>query len=117
MTTTVIKLASLVTPSPIAIVTEDGVRHALVSATVDTYIQNMRDIEALPLKASPVDEMLLAVKLIGRAFPTLTEEAIRGWSVDLIYKISAIARGAGGEIASTNEAEVKPSAEGNGRPA
>mgnify|MGYP001354347228 CR=1 FL=1 len=112
MSQTVIKLESLVRPSPLVIEVE-GVRHELVPASVETYIQNMRDIEALALNASPVDEIELAVKLIGRAFPTLKAADIRGWSVDVIYQLAAIARGESGEVASTNEADAKPSAEGN----
>jgi hypothetical protein len=114
MSTKVIKLEALVKPTPL-IIEVDGVRHPLVPATVETYIENMRDIEALSLNASPTDELELAVKLIVRAFPTLTNKQVRGWTVEVIHQLAQIARGADGQVV-TDENEA-PVTEGNALPA
>ena len=113
--TKIVKLENLVRPTPL-IIEVDGVKHPLVAATVETYIANMRDIQALAINADPVAELELGVKLIHRAFPTLSEKQIRGWTVDVIHQLAQIARGASGEVATTDEAEL-PSAEGNAQPA
>lgn len=114
VTTKVIKLESLVRPTPL-IIEIGGIKHPLVPATVDTYIENMKDIEALSLNASPIEELELAVRLIVRAFPSLTSAEIRSWSVDVIHQLAQIARGASGEVATTDDAEPVP--EGNALPA
>lgn len=113
--TKIVKLEALVRPTPL-IIEIDDVKHPLVPATVETYIQNMRDIQALSLNADPVEELQLAVKLIARAFPSLEERTIRGWSVDVIHQLAQIARGASGEVVSETEGEA-PVAEGNAQPA
>lgn len=112
--TKTIKLEDLASPSPI-IIEVGGVKHPLVPATVETYIANMRDIEALSLNANPIEELELAVTLIGRAFPSLEVKDIRNWSIEVIHQLAQIARGASGEVVSTDP--VEPVAEGNDQPA
>lgn len=87
----------------------NGKEHPLKVASVDTFIKNMRELEALPVNASPIEEMEMTIKIILRAFPTLTEKEVRGLNLDQVRAISQFAREANGEIAE----EEKETPEGN----
>lgn len=118
MATKVINLADLRKEPIVTIVDEKGVRHDMVTASVETYIANAEAIEALALNAGPVKELETIVGIVGRAFPTLTEADIRKWPIDMIQQLSDIARGVNGEVATADEAAAKEAnASGNDQPA
>ncbi|MGV1754830.1 hypothetical protein [Agrobacterium sp. CG674] len=115
--TKIINFDSLV-KEPLVIVVIDGVKHPMAEATVETFIQNMKAVEALGLDASPIAEIEVGVGIITRAFPTLTEDQVRKWTLSQIQNLSEIARGVNGEVVSTDEQEVADAnASGNVQPA
>lgn len=110
--TKIINLDSLAS-EPLVAITIGGKRHEMRTATVNTFIENMKAIESLGLNASPVKEVEVIVGIVARSFPTLTEDEIRNWPLDMIQKLSEIARGAGGEFV-TNDADKAKEADKTG---
>lgn len=109
--TKVISIESFVKAPPV-ILTVGGKKHPMVPATVETFLTNMKELEDLALDASPSKELEVTVRVIQRAFPTLTEKQIKQWSLEQIQGIADMARGASGEVVTTDEtkaAEAKKS--------
>lgn len=104
--TKIINFDEIQKPAAVAIVYK-GKRHEMVDATVDSFLTNMKAVDSLGLDASPIDEIEVTIGIILRAFPTLTDKLIREWTLDMIKQLGEIARGAGGEVASTDEDEIK----------
>lgn len=92
---------------PLVIIEIDGVKHPMVEATVETFLENMKAIEDLGLDASPRAEIEVGIGIITRAFPSLKEGQIRKWTLSQIQQLSEIARGVNGEIVTTDEDEAK----------
>lgn len=107
MSTKIINIGELKKEPLVTIVTEDGKKHSMVTASVETFIENMSAIEELGLNASPVKELEVIVGIVARAFPTLTEKEIRSWPIDVIQQLADTARGVNGEVATTDEAAAK----------
>lgn len=101
----VINLDSIKTQSPIVIVLNEK-RHEMKPATVQTFVDNMKLIESLGTEPSVLKEIEVAMIIIGRAFPTITEDELKELPFDALQQISEFARGANEEIATTNEAEA-----------
>lgn len=105
--TKIINLADLKREPLVSIVDMDGKKHDMVSASVETFIENATAISGLALDAGPVAELNVIVGIVARAFPSLTEKAIRKWPIDIIQQLSNIARGVNGEVASTDEKAIE----------
>ena len=91
-----------------------GVQHPMRVFSVDDFLVNMKEIEALGANPAFADELEVAIRIIGRAFPTLGEAEVRKFQVSTIDKLFRISRGedpaklASG--ASEGEAENPPKA-------
>lgn len=92
----------------------NGKRHELVPATVETFIANMNDLKSLGVNADPIDELQVMLKMIGRAFPTITEKELKKLTLDQAKAISEYARRANGEVVeTTTDTGAEGDAEGN----
>jgi hypothetical protein len=91
----------------------EGKEHPMKIASVSDFVENMKLIEKLGANSSVADEIEVSIKVISRAFPSLTEDAIRSWQVTTIDKLFRIARGE--DIFATESGDE--SAEGNAKPA
>lgn len=70
-----------------------GEQHPMKVFSVEDFLTNMKEIEKLGANPAFADELELAIRIIGRAFPTLGEEAIRKFQVSTIDKLFRISRG------------------------
>lgn len=84
-------------------------KHDLVEPTVEVFIANMKEIEALSLTASPREELEATIRMILRSFPTMQEQELRNLRLTQLKKIQEFARAAGGEEVE----KVTEDAEGN----
>lgn len=75
----------------------NGREHKLKVATVNTFVQNMKDLEGLSMNATAGEELEVAVKIVQRAFPTIPEDELRELSVLQVKAISDYAMQANGE--------------------
>jgi hypothetical protein len=105
--TKVINIAALRKPPAVKIETEDGKSHEMVPATVETFLENLKEIEDLGLDASPIKEAELTIRAIHRAFPTLTEKQIKGWTLDVLKTLYEMILGVNGEVVSTDPAVIE----------
>ncbi|MDE4297086.1 hypothetical protein PXK56_18015 [Phaeobacter gallaeciensis] len=105
--TTVINLNELAKEPDVVIVTSDGERHAMKPATVQSFIDNVKMVESLGTNASVVEEMEVMIKIITGAFPTISEDEVRGWPLENLQSISDLARGQNGELVTTDEDKAK----------
>lgn len=101
--TKIVNLDALATAPKLTILV-DGVKHDMVEPTVQSFIDNMTEIEAMGMNPSPLNEMKLGVKIIQRAFPTISEEAMSKWTLERLNMLVNIARSGGAEIV-TDDAE------------
>lgn len=94
----------------------DGETHEMVEPTVNTFIENMKDIEGLKVGGSVSDELEVAIRIILRSFPTLKAEELRKWRMSRIEQLSMIARGESGQVVTKDkEAAAKAKNSGNRR--
>ncbi len=103
--TKIINIKDLKRPAQVVIIIGED-RHEMKTASVNDFLKNIEIIERLSTNASPRAEMLAMVEIITNAFPTLTAEVVREWPLDYISQLSDLARGVGGEIVTTDEAEA-----------
>ncbi|WLR91002.1 hypothetical protein [Shinella zoogloeoides] len=75
----------------------NGKEHTLKVATVETFIQNMQDLEGLSMNASAADELKVAVAIVKRAFPTIPEKELRELNILQVKAIADFAQTANGE--------------------
>lgn len=101
--TKIINLDSLTKP-PLMVLEIEGVKHPLKPATVETFLENMKDLEELGIDASPAKEIEVAVRIFSRAFPSIGQEVIRALPIETIQELSKLAREVSGEVAT----EEKP---------
>lgn len=109
--TKVINIDALREEAPFVLVIGD-VKHEMQVTSVADFIENMKMIETLGVSPSLVQEIEVGVKVILRAFPTLTDAEVRSWQLPTIQKLFEIARG--GEVAADLP---DTSAPGNAQPA
>ncbi|MBY3231880.1 hypothetical protein [Rhizobium laguerreae] len=105
--TKVINIASLRKPAAVVIETEDGKKHEMVPATVDTFLENLKDVETLGLDASPIQEAELTIRAIQRAFPTIDRKEIGGWDLDVIKSLYEMIITVNGEVVSQDPEAIK----------
>ncbi|PZR92250.1 MAG: hypothetical protein DI537_13765 [Stutzerimonas stutzeri] len=116
--TKVINIADLRKAPLVTIVDEDGTRHNMVTASVETFLENVEAIESLGLSAGPKKELEVIIGIVLRGFPTLDEKTLRKWPVEVIQNLSDVVRGVGGEVATTDKAAADEAAKsGNVPPA
>lgn len=108
--TRVINLSQLA-KEPDVVLDIDGVKHPMRPATVESFIENVKLIEALGTNASVVQEMEAMITIITRSFPSLTAEDVRGWPLEYLQSISDLARGQNGELVTTDEAKMNEALE------
>ena len=104
--TKVINIASLRKPAAVIVETEDGKKHEMVPASVATFLENLKEVEALGLNASPVQEAELIVKVIARSFPTISEAEIHSWPLDITRNLYVAVISANGEVVSQDAAVI-----------
>ncbi|NKX37872.1 hypothetical protein HGG70_08100 [Rhodobacteraceae bacterium R_SAG4] len=97
--------------APFTVVTK-GVEHHMVEPTVQMFLDNLADLEALAAAPTVADEVKMTVKMICRAFPTLSFEDVCLWPLPAIESLFNVVRGLEGDGKVTEQDE-----EGNGQPA
>ena len=114
-----VNIADLRKPPAVIITTEDGKRHEMVATTMGDFIETLEEIEKLGIDASPIEEAKMTIRTVVRAFPTLTEDDVRGWSSDILEGVYRVVMEASGQIVTTDaeeaekaNAEGKPQSEG-----
>lgn len=108
--TKVLNIDDIRAETPYVVVVK-GVEYEMKTPTVEDFIENLRDMEALAAAASLSSEIELTVRMIVRAFPKLSTETVMQWPLVAIEKLFAVIRG----IDPDATAEV--GAEGNDKPA
>jgi hypothetical protein len=103
--TSVINISDLATEPKVAIVTPDGARHEMKTASLKSFIENVRLIEAMGTNASVAEEMEVMISITLSAFPSLGRAELVEWPVDVLEKLSDLARGRNGEVVSSDESE------------
>lgn len=91
----------------------NGKEHKLVEPSVETFINNLKDVQSLALQADPAEELELSIKMIRRSFPTIPEKELRGLKLSQINAIADFARSSSGQV--VEEVAATPDAEGNGQ--
>lgn len=109
--TKILNIDDLLQESPLKVVI-GGKEHAMSTPTMSDFLQNMKDLEALAAAPSLVTETEITVKIIARAFPTLTEADVLAWPVNVIENLFQLIRGIDPD-AKVEEADT----EGNVSPA
>lgn len=89
-----------------------GVEHEMASPSIQTVLDNLNDLEELAKAPDVRSELNLTVRMIVRAFPTLTEEGVKSWPLPMIEKLFNTVRGGDAE-ATVQETD----AQGNGQAA
>ncbi|MER9176313.1 hypothetical protein NKH72_22295 [Mesorhizobium sp. M0955] len=93
----------------------NGKEHSLKIASVETFIQNQKELEKLSLAATATEELEVVIGIIKRAFPTMPESEVRGLNLIQLEAIKDFALGANGEkVEKVEPADGEASTEGNG---
>jgi hypothetical protein len=109
--TKILNIDELVHKAPLAI-RVDGKTHEMKMPTLEDFILNMKDLEAMAAAPNIVAETEGTVRMIARAFPTLTEEMVRSFPMAAIEQLFAVVREADPDAKIDAE-----DSEGNGSPA
>mgnify|MGYP001073623960 CR=1 FL=1 len=91
-----VDLDSVVDESPLQLKL-NGKIHLLKVADVETFLINLKEIEELPLDASPRQEIELYMRLIKRAFPTIEDTELRKLTMAQLKKVNEVAQGVSGQ--------------------
>lgn len=83
----------------------DGEEHKLVAPTVQDFLDNIADLEALAAAPNIKEEINVSVRMIVRAIPTLTEERVKSWPLTAIERLFNVVRGydQNGEVVEKDE--------------
>lgn len=106
--TKILNIDDLVEEAPLVIEMR-GKKHEMKPSTMGDFIANMKDLESLSAAPGVVAETEITVRIILRAFPTLTEADVMSWPTAAIGRIFDIVRG----IDPDAQVEAKDD-EGNG---
>ncbi len=106
--TTIVNIDALQEEPPFILVI-GGKEHPMKIASVQDFVENMKMIEDLGTTPTFVQELDVSIKVIARAFPTLTEAEIRSWQVTTIEKLFKLTRGENPET-KEGDAENPPTA-------
>lgn len=90
--TKILNIDDLLQESPLKVII-GGVEHAMTTPTMGDFLANMKDLEALAASPNIVEETRVTVRVIARAFPSLTEEDVYKWPVNVIENLFNIVRG------------------------
>lgn len=77
--------------------------HKLQVATVKMFAENMRDVQETTLDASITDELKVIVRIVKRAFPTMTDEDIENLTLPQLRTIADFALKASSEAVSVEK--------------
>lgn len=113
MSTTFIDLDEVVAETEMTLKL-NGKEHKMRQTDVETFVQNLKDLDKLGLNATMVEEVETTVAIVQRAFPTITPAELRKLTLPQLKKISDAARGVSGEITTTDPQE-KAEAEATGK--
>lgn len=75
----------------------NGKEHSLVEPSVEVFISNLSDLEALALNATPSEELEMSIKMIKRSFPSIPEKELRQLKLSQINAIAEFARSSSGQ--------------------
>lgn len=81
----------------------NGTRHELKPASLQNFIDTMKEIEMLGTEPSLMKEIEVTIRIIERAFPTMSKEEVGGLPFDMLQQIADFARSQGEEVVSTEE--------------
>ncbi|MBA8881729.1 hypothetical protein [Phyllobacterium myrsinacearum] len=88
-----------------------GKDHLVQEPTVQDFLDNLKELEALPINASPTEELNLTIKQLLRSVPTLTDPQLRKLTFSQVKAIHDFVMTAGGqkiETEETKDGEVDP---------
>ena len=88
----------------------DGTEHKLAALTVDDFIFNTKLIQSLGTAPDIESELSAVVKMLTRAFPTMTEEMLRKLEIRKLNAILEFAHSNNGQRAGEAEAETEAKA-------
>lgn len=106
----VLNTADLLPKEPL-ILKIDGVDHTKVDPSLEDVVQTLKDLEDLAKAPSLLEELQFVIRIITRAFPTITEEMLRKWPANVVNEIYLLARDEDQPQVETKDAE------GNDKPA
>lgn len=95
--TTIINLDEITAPNAIEI-TLFGKSHKLQIATVDSFLENMKDLETLKVDATAEEQTNVGLRIIGRAFPSIDKGDLRKLNLYQLNKLRDLAREANDEV-------------------
>ncbi|NIH77428.1 hypothetical protein FHV99_004680 [Ochrobactrum sp. P20RRXII] len=72
--------------------------HQLLEATVGSFIENVRDMEALRRTSDIVEELEILMRIIIRAFPTIKREDLSPLTLTQLNELANFGRRANEEI-------------------
>jgi hypothetical protein len=84
-----------------------GIEHKLVSLTVNDFIFNTKLIQSLGTAPDIETELNAVIKMLTRAFPTMTEEMLRGMEIQKLNAILDFAHANNGQRAGEAEAKAE----------
>lgn len=90
--TKILNIDELLEEVPMKIIVK-GQEHAMSVVSMENFLENMKDLEALAAAPSVIAETEITIRVIGRSFPTLTEADIRKWPVTAIENLFNLIRG------------------------
>lgn len=91
--TKVLNVDELLAREPAIVLVIDGERHTAILPTVEDFLENLKDMEALSAAPDMKSEIEMTVRMIVRAFPSLNEDRVKKMPVEAIEKLFAIVRG------------------------
>lgn len=87
----ILNIDELVQEAPIVIVL-GGEEHAMKIPTLEDFLMNMKDLEAMAAAPNMTVETEMTIRMIARAFPSLTEERVRQMPMPAVERLFAIVR-------------------------
>ena len=88
----------------------NGKKHKLKPLSVEDFIRNTKDQIALSSVGDVESEVNLILKMLVRAFPTLTEEELREVPLNKLWKLLEFARENNGSAKVEEEAKAEQEA-------
>lgn len=89
--TKILNIDELVQESPLTIHV-DGEDHKMKIPTMEDFIKNLKDLEDLAAAPNMLAETEATIRMIARAFPTLTEDRVRQFPMPAVEQLFAIIR-------------------------
>lgn len=101
--------AAINTAFPTITVSITGKSHILQEATVQSFIDNVRDMEQMRRTNHVVEELEIIMRIIMRAFPTIEKEELSKLTLTQLNELANFGRRANEEITDEDlEGEAEP---------